>query len=133
MVRMKTKPIAIAFHLLLIVLFGCLGWRLYYLQHCRAEHYQKLSYRARHISVRQQPERGRIYDSSGLGGRVLAASYKRQTVFVDPGLLPHWDDVMEAVAILQPILDVPAVQLCDTIYEEYEERRSRYFPGPERF
>ena len=122
---MKTKPIIIASHLLLIILFGCLGWRLYYLQHCRADYYGDISYRARHTSVREQPERGRIYDSSGLGGRVLAASYKIQTVFLDPGLLPHWDDVMEAVGILQPILDTPAVQLCDVVYEK---RRSRYVP-----
>jgi len=110
---MKTKSLIIAVGVLLIISFGLLGWRLFFLQYCQADMYIAESYGGTHAHVPEPPQRGRILDSRG---RVLAASNKILTVFIDPRQLPHWDDVMETACRLQPILGIPAPDICDMVY-----------------
>ncbi len=112
---MKTKPLIITVGLMLIVVFGLLGGRLFYLQYCCADVYIAKSYGGTHAHIPEPPQRGRIVDSRG---RILAASNKILTVFVDPGILPHWDDVMEVACKLQPILQIPAPNICDIVHEK---------------
>ncbi len=112
---MKTKTLIIAVGLLLIIVFGLLGWRVFYLQYCCADIYLAKSYGGTHAHVPEPAQRGRIVDSRG---RVLAASNKVLTVFIDPTQLPHWDDVMETACRLQPILEIPAPNICDIVYEK---------------
>ena len=121
---MKTTPVIITIYVLLTSAFGCLGWRLFYLQHSRADDYAKKSYRSQHASIPEPPERGRIYDSGGIrgNGHVIAASNKIQTVFIDPGVFSHWDEVMETAVKLQPVLGIPAPEICDTIYKRRNSR-----------
>ena len=119
---MKTKPLIIAIGLLLIIVFGLLGWRIFYLQYCRADIYLAESYEGTHAHVPEPPQRGRIVDSRG---RVLAASNKVLTVFIDPSQLPHWDNVMETACRLQPILEIPAPNICDIVHEK---RHLSYVP-----
>ena len=106
----------------MVVVFGLLGWRLFYLQHCQADHYADESYLSLHAFTRQEPQRGRILDSGGVRGRVLAASNKIQTVFIDPGVLGHWDDVMETAGTLEEILGIGATEICDLIAERRTQR-----------
>lgn len=119
---MKTKPHIIGIGLLLIIVFGLLSWRVFYLQYCRADTYLAQSYEGTHAHVPDLPQRGRIMDSRG---RVLAASNKVLTVFIDPSQLLHWDDVMEMACLLQPILEIPAPDICDIVHEKI---RSFYVP-----
>ena len=118
---MKTTPVIIVIHVLLAVAFGCLGWRLFYLQHLLADQYAEESWRAQHASIAEEPERGRLYDSGGLRGygHVIAASNKVQKVFIDPSVFSHWDDIMEAAVKLQPILGISAPEICDTVYSKW--------------
>ncbi|MBE0537062.1 MAG: penicillin-binding protein 2 [Phycisphaerae bacterium] len=120
---MKMQPLIVVLHVLMVVVFGLLGWRLFYLQHCQADYYADEAYSSLHAYTRQEPQRGRILDSGGVGGRVLAASNKIQTVFIDPGVLGHWDDVMETAGALQDVLGMGAMEICDMI----AERRTRRF------
>ncbi|RKY07773.1 MAG: hypothetical protein DRP66_05990 [Planctomycetota bacterium] len=119
---MKTKPLIIAVGLLLIIVFGLLSWRIFYLQYYCADLYMDKSYGGTHAHICEQPQRGRVLDSRG---RVLAASNKVLTVFIDPGQLPHWDDVMETACQLQPILEIPAPKICDIVHAK---RHLSYVP-----
>ncbi|HPD47902.1 MAG TPA: penicillin-binding protein 2 [Anaerohalosphaeraceae bacterium] len=119
---MTTQRFIIAFHLLMVVVFGLLGWRLFYLQHCRADHYANEAYPALHAFTQEEPQRGRILDSGGVHGRVLAASNKIQTVYVDPGIMGHWDDVMQTAAALQEILGIDAMEFCDLVAQRRTHR-----------
>jgi len=126
---MRTHRLMLVFHVLIMVVFGLLCWRVYFLQHCQADFYADEGYRSLHASSRQEPQRGRIFDSGGRRGRVLAASNKVQTVFVDASLLGHWDDVMETAAKLQKILDIDAAEICDTISNRRRQRFIRVKEG----
>ncbi len=119
---MKTQRVIVVLHLLMVAVFGLLGWRLFYLQHCQADRYADEAYRSLHAFTRQEPQRGRILDSGGVRGRVLAASNKTQTVFVDPVMLGHWDNVMETSAALQDILGIGAMEICDLIAQRRTSR-----------
>lgn len=120
---MRSKVTIFVISGVLIVAFCLLGWRLFYLQYSRADYYRDLSYRARHARVIETAQRGRMYDSSGPGGRLLAASNRILTVFMDPGLLADWDEKMEVAGILQPILGMSAPEICDIV----EPRRNTRF------
>ena len=119
---MTTQRFIIAFHLLMVVVFGLLGWRLFYLQHSRADHYANQAYPAHHAFTQEEPQRGRILDSGGVHGRVLAASYKIQTVYGDPWIMGHWDDVMQTAAALQEILGIDAMEFCDLVAQRRTHR-----------
>jgi cell division protein FtsI/penicillin-binding protein 2 len=94
-----------------IGIFGLLGWRLFYLQYCRAEHYRQSSRRQQHAFITRQPQRGIILDSRG---RILAASNKVQTVFAEPRRIT---DVKDTATKLQEILDYPGHEICRIIDE----------------
>ncbi len=107
---MKSRTIIFVLSLA-IGIFGLLGWRLFYLQYCRADYYRQSSRKQQHAIITQQPQRGIILDSRG---RILAASNQVQTVFAEPRGIA---DVKEAAMKLQDILDFPGHEICRIIYE----------------
>lgn len=107
---MKSRTIIIVFSLV-IGIFGLLGWRLFYLQYCRADYYRQSSRKQQHAIITNQPQRGIILDSRG---RILAASNKVQTVFAEPRSIA---DVKDTAMKLQDILDFPGHEICRIIYE----------------
>jgi cell division protein FtsI/penicillin-binding protein 2 len=96
---------------MVIGIFALLGWRLFYLQYCRAEDYSQSSYRQQHAIITLQPQRGIILDGRG---RILSASNKVQTVFAEPRRIT---DVKDTATRLQNILDLPGHEICRIIYE----------------
>ena len=107
---MKSRTIIIVFSLV-IGIFALLGWRLFYLQYCRADYYRQISHKQQHAIVTDQPQRGIILDSRG---RILAASNSAQTVFAEPRRIA---DVKDIAIKLQQILDIPGHDICRIIQE----------------
>jgi cell division protein FtsI/penicillin-binding protein 2 len=108
---MKSKTAIIIILTLLIVIFGLLLCRLLYLQYWRVNDYHAGSQRQQHAILSQKPQRGIIVDARG---RILAASNKIETLFVEPGII---SDVKDVAMKLQQILDVPGHEICRIIYE----------------
>jgi len=109
-IEIKSRTIVIVLSLT-IGIFGLLGWRLFYLQYCRADYYRQSSRKQQHAIITRQPQRGIILDSRG---RILAASNKVQTVFAEPRGIT---DVKDTAMKLQQILDFPGHDICRIIYE----------------
>jgi len=109
-IEIKNRPIVIVLSLT-IGIFGLLGWRLFYLQYCLADHYRQSSRKQQNAIVTQQPQRGIILDNRG---RILAASNSVQTVFAEPRGIA---DPKEAATKLQEILDFPGHEICRIIQE----------------
>jgi cell division protein FtsI/penicillin-binding protein 2 len=107
-VRNKTVIIVMS---LVIGIFGLLGWRLFYLQYCRADYYRQSSRKQQHAVITRQPQRGIILDSRG---RILAASNKVQTVFAEPRRIT---DVKDTATKLQQILAFPGHEICRIIHQ----------------
>ncbi|RKY11899.1 MAG: hypothetical protein DRP65_02910 [Planctomycetota bacterium] len=118
---MRNRTIIISFAA--IGLFGLLGWRLFYLQYCRADDYLQSSHRQQHAIVTHQPQRGFILDARG---RILAASNKVQTVFVEPRGVA---DPKEAATKLQEILNFPGHEICGIIQESKNPGFARIMTG----
>ena len=77
----RISRLTIAILLLIIVSYGLLGWRCYFLQKYKSQGYTESSIRQQRVIVPNQGQRGVIVDSSG---RCLAISNISETVFVDP-------------------------------------------------
>ncbi len=103
----------IVFMSLVVLAFLGLGWRCFYLQYCRGDHYagkcmdQQLAY------VPLEPQRGAILDCRG---RVLAASNRFRTVFAEPRAIHEPRDTSNELA---KALDMPAHEICKTIMESH--------------
>lgn len=108
---MRTRVTIIVFLALLIVIFGLLTWRLYYVQFHLAGALGELSERQQHAVITQKPQRGVIVDSRG---RILAASNRIDTVFAEPRAIT---DIRETAEKLQQILDFPGHRICTIIDE----------------
>jgi cell division protein FtsI (penicillin-binding protein 3) len=108
---LKNARIAIFFLILLVVSFGLLAARCFYLQYFRNDHYTELCLNQQKSLHLWQPQRGVILDSRG---RVLAASNRIKTVFAEPKAI---EDVKETSSELAPILDIGAHEICRKIVE----------------
>lgn len=108
---MRTRLTIIIFLTLLIVIFGLLAWRLFYVQFYLADDLGQNSERQQHAVITQKPQRGVIVDSRG---RILAASNRIDTVFAEPRAI---DDIRETANQLQQILDFPGHRICKIIDE----------------
>ena len=91
--------------LLLIIAAGFLSVavRCFYLQHFKADYYYEASVKAQKSSFLERPRRGAILDCRG---RILAASYKVDTVFAEPraiGDLKKTADSLSAIVGIGPI------------------------------
>lgn len=111
---MKTRGIILIILAGLVGVFGLLGWRLFYLQHSRIEYYRDSSNRQQYAVVSITPRRGQILDRQG---RVLAASNRVKTVFVEPRAIASIDDVKEIASGLQPIVNIPGNKICGMILD----------------
>jgi len=110
---MSTQKIIIFVLVCLMAAFALLGWRVFYLQHCRADDYGLISQRQRRSIIREKPQRGMIVDRCG---RIIAASSKTECVFVEPRAVADPEEAMQVASRLQELLDMPAVEICDIIY-----------------
>ena len=94
-----------ALFLLLIIAAGFLGVaaRCFYLQYFKADYYYEASVKAQKSSFLEKPRRGAILDCRG---RILAASYKVDTIFAEPraiGDLKKTADSLSAIIGIGPI------------------------------
>jgi cell division protein FtsI (penicillin-binding protein 3) len=108
---LKNARITIIFSLFLIVLFLALAGRCFYLQFCKADHYLDVATRQQRAYRRLQPQRGGIFDCRG---RVLAASNKIRIIIAEPRII---EDPKEISSELDPIIDVPAHEVCKLIVD----------------
>ena len=108
---MKNARIAIFFLILLIVSFGLLAARCFYLQYYKNDHYTELCLTQQKSLQLWQPQRGVILDAKG---RVLAASNRKKIIFAEPRAI---EDVKETSSELAPILDIGAHEICRKILE----------------
>lgn len=103
---MKSVRITIFFSLLLIAAFLSLVGRCFYLQYFRTSHYLSVCNRQQQSYNIQKPQRGVILDCRG---RILAASNKIQTIFVEPRVVTDTESLCYKLA---PIVNVDV----ETIY-----------------
>jgi len=108
---MKNRSVIIIILAFLVVVFGLLCGRLFFLQFCRSRYYRQSSQRQQHAIIAERPQRGIILDRCG---RILAASNRIETVFAEPAAVA---DVKEAAIQLQRILGMPGHEICDIIYK----------------
>jgi len=85
---------------LVVVAFGGLVARFFYLQVIEHHHYQTLAETNRIAIVPIAPNRGVITDRNGI---VLARSYSAYTLEIQPARVPHLDETIDALA---EIIDV---------------------------
>ncbi|AQT70117.1 Sporulation-specific penicillin-binding protein [Anaerohalosphaera lusitana] len=111
---MKTRHIASSIFVLLICIFGLLVSRLYYLQKIKAPTYRENSQRQQHAVITETPQRGIIVDRRG---RIVAASNRIDTLFVEPRKLDSDDRRNQAAVELQEILQMPGHEISRIIDE----------------
>lgn len=99
---------------LLSVVFGLLGWRLFYLQYTKSETFEQASRRQQNAVVPERAQRGFIVDSRG---RLLAASNISYTVFAEKRRFEDPEDVQAAACKLQDIIHLPGHEICGIIYD----------------
>jgi len=97
---LKSVRITIFFSLLLIAAFLSLVARCFYLQYFRTSHYLSVCNRQQQSYNIQKPQRGVILDCRG---RILAASNKIQTIFVEPRVVTDTESLCYKLA---PIVNV---------------------------
>jgi cell division protein FtsI/penicillin-binding protein 2 len=97
--------------MLLIASFVALGGRCFHLQFLRGEYYLNACLNQQRSYKSQQPQRGVILDCQG---RVLAASNRIQTIFVEPR---NVNDQQTVSARLAPIVNMQAGEICRLITE----------------
>ncbi len=102
--------------LVLILGFLSLGWRCFYLQYTRNEHYSEICTKQQRGCLIQTPQRGVILDS---GGRVLAASNQVRTIFADPREIK---DTLNTSVKLAPIVKMRATEIIRLIRESGNPR-----------
>jgi cell division protein FtsI/penicillin-binding protein 2 len=107
--------------LLLLIGVGFIGVavRCFYLQYYKNSYYQQTSIRSQQSNFIEQPKRGAILDCRG---RILAASYVADTIFVEPRAV---GDIKAAAKELAGIIDLSATEISKTILTA---RNSGYAP-----
>lgn len=118
---MRIKSV-ITILIITIVLFGLLFSRLLYLQRYQVRYFRKNSEKQRITTIVERPQRGVILDR---GGRILAASNKIASVFVDPAIIGGIERSKEIASQLQEILDVPGHKICELISKSQNLRYVR--------
>jgi cell division protein FtsI/penicillin-binding protein 2 len=108
---LKSIRLIIFFLLVVIVAFLSLAWRCFYLQFLRSEYYCSVSTKQQQKWVSQKPQRGVILDCRG---RVLAASNKIQTIFVEPRVIEEPKSTSNELA---SIVNMGAHEICKLITE----------------
>jgi cell division protein FtsI/penicillin-binding protein 2 len=105
-IRSKTALI-----LLLFIGAGFIGVavRCFYLQYYKNNYYQQTSIRSQQSNFIEQPKRGAILDCRG---RILAASYVSDTIFVEPRAV---GDIKATAKELAAIIDLSANEITKTI------------------
>jgi cell division protein FtsI/penicillin-binding protein 2 len=103
--------ITIFFLLLVIAAFLSLIARCFYLQYYNGSHYNDVSISQQKALVNWQSQRGSILDSRG---RVLAASNRVDTIFVEPRNILDVKDISSALA---EVVNIPADEICRMIIE----------------
>jgi cell division protein FtsI/penicillin-binding protein 2 len=105
-IRSKTALI-----LLLLIGVGFIGVavRCFYLQYYKNNYYQQTSIRSQQSNFIEQPKRGAILDCRG---RILAASYVSDTIFVEPRAI---GDIKTTAKELAAIIDLSANEITKTI------------------
>ena len=116
---MKTRNTIIIILSLVIVLFMLLAWRLFYLQHYNTDRYRRDSMRQQLAIVTEKSQRGAIIDRKG---RLLAASNKIETVYIDPEIVPDIEIIKETADRLHPILGIGGHVICRIIDETASRR-----------
>ncbi len=93
--------------LLSIIAAGLLGTaaRCFYLEHFKADYYEQASVKAQKSSFLEKPRRGAILDRRG---RILAASYKVDTVFAEPRAI---SDLKKTAHDLSAIIGIGPVEI----------------------
>jgi cell division protein FtsI/penicillin-binding protein 2 len=91
-----------ALSLLLIIAAGFLGTaaRCFYLQYFKTDYYYQASVKAQKSSFLERPRRGAILDCRG---RILAASYKIDTVFAEPRAIGELKKTAESLSAITGI------------------------------
>ncbi len=97
--------------LLLIIAAGFLAVaaRCFYLQYFKADYYYQVSVKAQKSSFLEKPRRGAILDCRG---RVLAASYKVDTIFAEPRAI---SDLKKTAQNLSAIIGIGPVEISKLI------------------
>jgi cell division protein FtsI/penicillin-binding protein 2 len=97
--------------LLLLIGVGFIGVavRCFYLQYYKNDYYQQVSTRSQQSNFIEQPKRGAILDCRG---RILAASYVSDTIFVEPRAV---GDIKTTAKELAAIIDLSATEITKTI------------------
>jgi cell division protein FtsI/penicillin-binding protein 2 len=108
---LKSTRITIFFLLLFIGSFLGLAGRCFYLQYYRSAHYNEICLKQQRSFQFWQPQRGVILDSRG---RVLAASNRIQTIFVEPRAV---EDAKTISNELAAIVDIGAHEICEQILQ----------------
>ena len=106
----SVRSIIILFALLITAFLSLLAW-CFYLQFFRSRHYRSISIQQQQKRIFLTAQRGTILDCRG---RVLAASNQFQIVFAEPRIIKEPKSVSN---LLQPILDMPAHEICRLITE----------------
>ncbi len=106
---MKTRTTIIIMLGVVIALFGLLGWRVFYLQNYGPVQYRRDSRRQQFATVTEKPQRGVIVDRCG---RILAASNKVETVFIDMATVSDVEVKKEIANRLQEILGIGGHIIC---------------------
>ncbi len=104
---MRTSPFIIVVMVFLVVLFGALGARLFYLQCYHPVGSDGNSSKQTVLDVRSNARRGQILDRKF---RVLADSRKSESVFAEPRVLGP-DRRKETAAALQAIIETPGPEI----------------------
>lgn len=106
---MKNDKLLTGIFLFLAAAFLALGARCFYLQYLKSDYFRGAYLRQRLKWTEEQPQRGAILDCFG---RVLAASNKYQTIFVEPRAVK---DAEETAAGLSPIVKMDAMKIYNII------------------
>ncbi|MDD5457942.1 MAG: penicillin-binding protein 2 [Phycisphaerae bacterium] len=95
--------------IMLMAVFGLLGWRCIHLQYIEHDRFNFESTKQLQRIEEQKPQRGTIVDCRG---KILAASNRINTIFVDPSII---EDKKDVSCQLGDILDTGAHIICQDI------------------
>lgn len=120
---MKRVRLAILICVFLVVAFGALAGRCFYLQFFKSDHYIAAAAKQLQKWDMQSPQRGAILDRRG---RLLAASNKIQTIFAEPRRI---DEPEQVATELAPVLHIGARQIYEKIIESENPGFARLMTG----
>jgi cell division protein FtsI/penicillin-binding protein 2 len=100
-----------ALSLLFIIIAGFLAVaaRCFYLQHYKADYYYQTSQKSQKSAFLERPRRGAILDCRG---KILAASYKVDTVFAEPRIINELNKTAEG---LSEIIGISSAEIARSI------------------